>query len=57
MAKPSGAPGTAVPTVLAWAGFKGAVTYTFDDANQTQVDHYTELNGLGVHFTFFLIGN
>jgi hypothetical protein len=41
--------------VLSWAGFKGAVTYTFDDANASQIQHYGELNGMGVPLTFFLI--
>jgi hypothetical protein len=43
--------------VLNWAGFKAAVSYNFDDANSTQVANYGMLNGLGVHFTFYLIGN
>lgn len=41
--------------MLSWAGFKGAVTYTFDDANASQIQHYGELNGMGVPLTFFLI--
>jgi peptidoglycan/xylan/chitin deacetylase (PgdA/CDA1 family) len=57
-AKPSGS-GTTV-TVLPWAGFKGAVSFTFDDANQTQIDHYSELEaqndkGNSVRYTFYLI--
>lgn len=52
VAKPSGTPGNL--TVLNWAGFKGAVTYTFDDANSSQIEHYDELNALGVHMTFYL---
>jgi peptidoglycan/xylan/chitin deacetylase (PgdA/CDA1 family) len=43
--------------VVNWAGFKGAVSYNFDDANSSQVSNYTSLNGLGVPFTFYLIGN
>jgi peptidoglycan/xylan/chitin deacetylase (PgdA/CDA1 family) len=51
--KPSG---TAVGlAVLDWAGFKGAVTYTFDDANSSQIAHYSELQALGVRLTFYLI--
>lgn len=53
MAKPSGAVGGL--TVLNWAGFKAATTYTFDDANSSQIAHYSELNALGVHMTFYLI--
>jgi peptidoglycan/xylan/chitin deacetylase (PgdA/CDA1 family) len=55
-AKPTGA-GTKV-TVLDWAGFKSAISFTFDDTNQTQIDHYKELQALNdkgnVHYTFFL---
>jgi hypothetical protein len=40
--------------VLNWAGFKAAATYTFDDANSSQIQHYAELQALGVPFTFFL---
>lgn len=51
--KPSGT-GSSI-TVLNWAGFKGAVTYSFDDANSSQIQHYsTDLKPLGVPFTFFL---
>ncbi len=53
VAKPSGTPGNL--QVLNWAGFKGAVTYTFDDANSSQLDNYSALNGLGVRMTFYLI--
>jgi Polysaccharide deacetylase len=53
--QPAGTPGNL--SVLDWAGFKGAVTYTFDDANQSQVSNYPALQALGVHYTFFLIGN
>lgn len=41
--------------VLDWAGFEGAVSYTFDDTNSSQIDHYPELNALGVPFTFYLV--
>src|SRR5204862_2150696 len=42
-------------TVLDWAGFRAAVTYTFDDANSSQIQHYSELQALGVRMTFYLI--
>jgi peptidoglycan/xylan/chitin deacetylase (PgdA/CDA1 family) len=51
--RPDGEPGGL--TVLDWAGFRGAVTYTFDDANSSQIDHYAELQALGVPMTFYLI--
>lgn len=50
--KPSGTPGNF--TVLNWAGFQGAVTYTFDDATSSQIAHYAELQALGVRMTFYL---
>jgi peptidoglycan/xylan/chitin deacetylase (PgdA/CDA1 family) len=60
VAKPAGT-GSKV-TVLPWAGFTGAVSFNFDDANQTQIDHYKEMQALNdkgnnVRFTFFLMTN
>jgi peptidoglycan/xylan/chitin deacetylase (PgdA/CDA1 family) len=52
-ARPGGAPGNLA--VLDWAGFKAAVTYTFDDTNSSQLQHYAELQALGVRMTFYLI--
>jgi peptidoglycan/xylan/chitin deacetylase (PgdA/CDA1 family) len=40
--------------VLDWAGFRAAVSYTFDDANTSQIAHYAELQALGVPMTFYL---
>jgi len=57
-------PGGAVPrpsgpvgdlTVLDWAGFHAAISYTFDDTNSSQIQHYSELQSLGVRMTFYLI--
>src|SRR5262245_28374760 len=44
-------------TVLDWAGFRAAVSYTFDDTNSSQIVHYAALNALGVPMTFYLITN
>ena len=55
VARPSGTPGDV--TVLDWAGFKAAVSYTFDDTNSSQISNYAMLNGLGVRMTFYLITN
>ncbi len=52
VAKPSGSATNL--KVLNWAGFKGAVSYTFDDANSSQIAHFSELNALGVPMTFYL---
>lgn len=51
--RPAGKPGNL--KVLPWAGFKGAVTYTFDDANSSQIVHYPKLRELGVPMTFYLM--
>jgi peptidoglycan/xylan/chitin deacetylase (PgdA/CDA1 family) len=51
--KPSGTAGNL--KVLNWAGFKAAVSYTFDDANSSQLQHYAKLQALGVPMTFYLI--
>jgi peptidoglycan/xylan/chitin deacetylase (PgdA/CDA1 family) len=53
--KPSGAQGGL--SVVNWAGFTSAVSYTFDDSNQSQIDNYAALNALGVHMTFYLVSS
>jgi peptidoglycan/xylan/chitin deacetylase (PgdA/CDA1 family) len=40
--------------VLDWAGFKSALTYTFDDAQPSQIEHYPELEATGVRLTFYI---
>lgn len=52
MPRPSGTAGDIA--VIDWAGFKGAVSYTFDDSNTSQIEHYAELQALGVPVTFYL---
>ena len=56
VAKPSGTINlsTAKITVLNWAGFKGAVTYSFDDDNDSQISNYSQLQAAGGQYTFFL---
>ncbi len=60
----AGASGQAAPTgsgttvtVLPWAGFKSALSFTFDDTNSSQISHYSELEAESVHYTFFLWTN
>ena len=55
MPRPSGTPGNI--TVLNWAGFKSAVSYTFDDTNSSQISNYAALKALGVPMTFYLQTN
>lgn len=52
--KPSGPAGGL--KVLNWAGFKAAVTYTFDDSIPSQIANYPQLQATGVRMTFFLNG-
>jgi len=40
--------------VLPWAGFKGAITYTFDDSQPSQTEHWLELKATGVPMTFLV---
>lgn len=62
----AGASGQAAPTgagskvtVLDWAGFKSAVSFTFDDSNSSQISNYSALQALNdkgnnVRYTFYL---
>jgi peptidoglycan/xylan/chitin deacetylase (PgdA/CDA1 family) len=50
--KPSGAAGGF--TVLNWAGFKAAATFTFDDSQPSQIAHFGELRSVGVPMTFYI---
>jgi peptidoglycan/xylan/chitin deacetylase (PgdA/CDA1 family) len=52
IAKPSGAVGGL--TILDWAGFKAAVSWTFDDSQPSQIAHYAELQAVGVPMTFYI---
>ena len=56
-AKPS-ATGTTV-TVLPWAGFKSAISFTHDDTNSSQISNYSQLaalndKGNNARFTFYM---
>jgi hypothetical protein len=55
MAAPSGAAGGL--KVLDWAGFKGAVSFTFDDNTPSQIPDYSMLKATGGHFTWFVVGS
>jgi peptidoglycan/xylan/chitin deacetylase (PgdA/CDA1 family) len=50
--RPAGAPGTL--TILNWAGFKAAASWTFDDSLRSQIEHYPELRATGVPSTFYI---
>ncbi|MGC4089834.1 MAG: polysaccharide deacetylase family protein [Polyangiaceae bacterium] len=58
---PPGPSNVPVPTgtsanlhVLPWAGFKAAVSYTFDDSQPSQIQHWPELSATGVRMTFYI---
>lgn len=51
--RPTGAAGGL--KVLDWAGFKSAVTYSFDDSIPSQIANYPLLQATGVRMTFFLV--
>jgi len=56
-AKPSGSASTV--TVLPWAGFKSAISFTFDDSNSSQISNYSALQaqndkGNNVRYTFYM---
>ncbi len=52
VAKPSGTAGNL--TVLNWAGFTSAVSWTFDDSQPSQIAHYAELAAVGIPMTFYI---
>lgn len=52
VAQPAGAAGNL--QVLPWAGFKGAVSFTFDDAVGSQLRNYEILKAPGVRLTFYI---
>jgi len=41
--------------VLDWAGFRAAISYTFDDSMASQVVAYPQLQATGERMTFFLV--
>ncbi len=55
VAKPSGAAGGL--KVIDWAGFTGAVSFTFDDNTPSQLPNYNALKATGAHFTWFVVGS
>lgn len=51
--RPSGTPGDI--TVIDWAGFPAAVTYSFDDNDGSQLTYYEQMKAIGGRYTFFLV--
>ncbi len=52
VALPAGSAGNL--QILPWAGFQAAVSYTFDDAQPSQIEHWAELKAEGIRGTFYL---
>ncbi len=52
-AQPAGTPGNLM--VLPWAGFRGAISYSFDDAYPSQIENYAALKAPGIRMTFYVI--
>jgi peptidoglycan/xylan/chitin deacetylase (PgdA/CDA1 family) len=50
--QPTGAAGGL--TVLDWAGFTSAVSWTFDDSQPSQIEHYPDLEAVGIPMTFYI---
>jgi len=40
--------------VLPWAGFSAGVSYTFDDSQPSQLEHWQELKATGIRMTFYI---
>lgn len=54
VARPAGTPRQPGLRVLDWAGFKAAMSYTFDDSQPSQIEHYPELKAQRVRVTYYI---
>jgi len=52
VARPTGSSGNL--SVLDWAGFESAVSWSYDDAQPSHIEHYAALSATGVRQTFYL---
>ncbi len=41
-------------TILNWAGFKAATSWTFDDSQPSQIQHFSEIQAVGVPVTYYI---
>jgi len=44
-------------TVLPWAGFRSAVSYTFDDSSPSQIENWPRIKAQHVRSTFYIVPN
>lgn len=53
-ARPAGSAGQSALRVLDWAGFKAALSYTFDDGQPSHIEHYPKLKARRVRVTYYI---
>jgi peptidoglycan/xylan/chitin deacetylase (PgdA/CDA1 family) len=54
VAQPAGGSGQPGLRVLDWAGFKAALSFTFDDSQPSQIEHYPSLKAQRVRATYYI---
>jgi len=42
-------------TILNWGGFKAATSWTFDDSQPSQIQHYAEVQAVGAPVTYYIV--
>jgi peptidoglycan/xylan/chitin deacetylase (PgdA/CDA1 family) len=42
-------------TILNWAGFKAAESWTFDDSQPSQIEHFADIQSAGVPVTYYIV--
>ena len=40
--------------ILNWAGFKAAASFTFDDSQPSQIEHFADIRAVGVPVTYYI---
>lgn len=44
-------------TILNWAGFKAAESWTFDDSQPSQIEHFADIQSVGVPVTYYIVSS
>jgi peptidoglycan/xylan/chitin deacetylase (PgdA/CDA1 family) len=42
-------------TILNWGGFKAATSWTFDDSQPSQIEHFNDIKAVGVPVTYYIV--
>jgi cellulose binding protein with CBM2 domain/polysaccharide deacetylase len=42
-------------TILNWGGFKAATSWTFDDSQPSQIEHFADIKAVGVPVTYYIV--